>query len=98
MESLKTNVNDILSLLQDTNLQHSSNNNNRNRNNCQYHPRNTPHIFTVGCMVSPMVNITQATTVPTRSKNTGTMSPSLIEWAVARAGWNGSQGGRHTEK
>eukprot|EP00957_Ditylum_brightwellii_P137398 10475610-Ditylum_brightwellii.AAC.1 len=45
MESLKTDVNDILTLLQDTSLCRNNNNNNRNRNNRQYHPQNTPQIF-----------------------------------------------------
>eukprot|EP00957_Ditylum_brightwellii_P157348 11975966-Ditylum_brightwellii.AAC.1 len=62
MESLKTNVNDILTLLQDTSLCHNNNNNNRNRNNRQYRPQNMLQIFTVGHMVSPMVNITPAAT------------------------------------
>eukprot|EP00957_Ditylum_brightwellii_P192793 14679554-Ditylum_brightwellii.AAC.1 len=49
--------------------------------------------ITVGLMVSPMVNITQAVTVPTRNKVIRTTLPSLAEWEEADVVWNDGQGG-----
>eukprot|EP00957_Ditylum_brightwellii_P133647 10189459-Ditylum_brightwellii.AAC.1 len=94
MESLKTNVNGILTLLQDTNLQRSSNSNNRSRNYCQYCPRNTLQIFY--CWSHGVTNGEHhtSTNCSNKKQDTETVPPFSIEWAVARADWNDNQGGK----